>query len=221
MTLKKNVSGQFLYLALIKASDGSALTGASITGYRSIDGGSQNTITGTITELANGQYKVALSQADTNGNNIGFLFTASLAVPIGYSVFTTAADPTDGVRLGLTALPNAAAAANGGLPTVNASNQVAVAAGLHKNTAFSNFLFFMTDAATHLPKTGLVNGDFTIKTVSLDGAASTTIAGTITEVDSGFYKVNLLAGETNGNNLAFEFKATGSDPTVITVVTGT
>jgi hypothetical protein len=58
-----------------------------------------------------------MSQADTNGNNIGFNFTGTGAVPQTVNIVTTAADPTDAVRLGLTALPNAAAEAAGGLYT--------------------------------------------------------------------------------------------------------
>ena len=42
-------------------------------------------------------------------------------------------DPQDGVRLGLTAIPNAVAAANGGLPTVDASNAVQVQSGTGAN----------------------------------------------------------------------------------------
>jgi hypothetical protein len=115
--LRKNVASQFVYLCAVKAADGTALTGATILGYRSIDGAAQASITGTITELANGQYKVALSQADVNGNDIGFHFTNASMIPIGITVVTTAADPTDGVRFGLTSLPNAAAEAAGGLYT--------------------------------------------------------------------------------------------------------
>lgn len=42
-------------------------------------------------------------------------------------------DPYDSVRLGLTAMPNAAAAASGGLPTVDASNAVKVQSGTGAN----------------------------------------------------------------------------------------
>src|SRR4051794_419087 len=114
--LRKNVASQYLYFALVNATNGAALTGATVTGKRAIDGAAQASVTGTISEEAGGQYKIALSQADVNGNNIGYLFTATNAVPVNLSVVTTAADPTDSVRFGLTALPNAAASAVGGLP---------------------------------------------------------------------------------------------------------
>ena len=114
---RKNVAGQNLPFALVNAATGAALTGATVTARRSIDGGAQASATGTVSELANGQYNLALSQADTNGNHIGILLTATNAIPAHFTLVTTAADPTDAVRLGLTSLPNAAAEAAGGLYT--------------------------------------------------------------------------------------------------------
>lgn len=51
---------------------------------------------------------------------------ASGMAPLVMEVMLIAYDPQDTVRLGLTALPNVAAGANGGLPTGNASGQVVV-----------------------------------------------------------------------------------------------
>lgn len=114
--LRKNVAGQFVYFGGINATTGAALTGATFSGRRCLDGVFA-AIGGTISEDTGvGFYKVALTQADTNGNNIGYFFTATNAVPVPMTIITTAADPTDAVRFGLTALPNAAANAAGGLP---------------------------------------------------------------------------------------------------------
>lgn len=52
---------------------------------------------------------------------------ASNMAPVVLEIQLVSFDPNDSVRMGLTALPNAAAGANGGLPTGNASGQVAVA----------------------------------------------------------------------------------------------
>ncbi len=52
------------------------------------------------------------------------IFGATNLAPILVEIELTAYDPYDSVRAGLTALPNAAAGATGGLPTVDASNQV-------------------------------------------------------------------------------------------------
>lgn len=89
----RNTAGQYLGFSLINAGTGAALTGASVTVKRSIDGAAQANATGTVTELGSGQYSLALSQADTNGSDITFLFTATNAVPVEKTV-TTAAPPS-------------------------------------------------------------------------------------------------------------------------------
>jgi hypothetical protein len=99
---RKNVAGQFLPFALINATTGAALTGATVTAVRTIDGGSQAACTGTVAEMGGGQYRLALSQADTNGDNIGYLLTASGAIPAHFAVTLTAADPTDAASFGIT-----------------------------------------------------------------------------------------------------------------------
>lgn len=85
----KNLAGQYMGFCLVNASDGSALTGATVTAVRSIDGGAQAACTGTVSEKGNGQYVLALSQADTNGNDISYLFTATGAVPVEKTIVTT------------------------------------------------------------------------------------------------------------------------------------
>lgn len=85
----KNLASQFIGFCLVNASDGSALTGATVTAVRSIDGSAQAAVTGSVTEKGGGQYVLALSQADTNGNDISFLFTAAGAVPVEKTIVTT------------------------------------------------------------------------------------------------------------------------------------
>ena len=101
---RKNVSGQFVYFCLVNASTGAALTGATVTAYRALDNGSQATATGTTTELANGQYRFNLSQADTNGNYGSYLFVATNAVPVEKTVVFTAANPQDAAAFGLSTI---------------------------------------------------------------------------------------------------------------------
>ena len=140
--LRKNVSGQFIHFAGINATTGAALTGATFSVRRSIDG-TFAAGGGTITEDTGlGLYKCALTQADTNGNDLAFFFTATNAIPICLNVLTTAADPSDGVRLGLTALPNAAAAASGGVPVIGTG------ANTFKSDASANVTFANTSIAT-------------------------------------------------------------------------
>lgn len=124
---RKNVASQSIFFTGVNATTGAALAGLTITVKVTIDSGAQASGTGTTTDLGNGQYRYVPAQAETNGNQIGFQFTATNMVPYGCTVVTTAGDPTDSVRFGLTALPNAAASAVGGLPVaVDTSGRVDV-----------------------------------------------------------------------------------------------
>lgn len=91
---RKNTAGQFIYFALVNAASGAALTGATVTAYRSLDNAAQASATGTTTELGNGQYRFDLSQADTNGDYGSFLFIATGAVPVEKTVVFTGANIT-------------------------------------------------------------------------------------------------------------------------------
>lgn len=99
--IRKNVAGQHLPFALVNASDGAALPGATVTVLRCIDGGAQAAATGTVSEKGNGQYDFAPSAADVNGNQVGFLITAPGAIPAHLTLITTAADPTNSTTGGL------------------------------------------------------------------------------------------------------------------------
>lgn len=113
---RKNTAGQFICFQLLLTATGAVATGLTPTARRCIDG-TFAAGGGTFTEDGStGCYKYAMSQADTNGNNISIIASATGAIPKEANFITTAADPTDGVRFGLTALPTAAANAAGGLP---------------------------------------------------------------------------------------------------------
>jgi len=86
--LKKNTAGQFIYFGLVNATDGSAHTGQTPTGYVAIDAAGQGAIGGSIAELANGQYKLVLSQGDTNGDELGFFVVNSGSIPVSITVTT-------------------------------------------------------------------------------------------------------------------------------------
>jgi cell division protein ZapA (FtsZ GTPase activity inhibitor) len=101
---RKNTASQYIYFGLVNATTGAALTGASVTAYRALDGNAQASATGTTTELGNGQYRFNLSQADTNANNGSYLFTATNAVIVEKSVVFTAVDPTDAAAFGISRL---------------------------------------------------------------------------------------------------------------------
>lgn len=125
---RKNTAGQFICVQLVLAASGAPATGLSPSGRRCLDG-TFGAVGGSFTEdTGTGAYKLALAQADTNANNVSIIVTATGAIPVCVNFVTTAADPTDGVRLGLTALPNAAAGATGGLPTGDNAGKVALQA---------------------------------------------------------------------------------------------
>lgn len=115
---KKNAAAK-VFFVMIDAATGAATAGLTITGYRSLEGGAQTSVAGTFTNLGNGQYSFNGAAGDFDGNQVGLFFTATGMLPVSYTIITTGADVTDGVRLGLTSLPNAIPGASGGLPTTN------------------------------------------------------------------------------------------------------
>lgn len=96
-------------------------------------------------------------------------------------------DPYDAVRLGLTALPNVAAAGNGGLPTVDASNAVKVQSG--------------TGAGQISLSSGLValqNGAITAAVIATDAIDNDAIAANaVTEIQSGLATAASIAALNN------------------------
>ena len=87
--------------------------------------------------------------------------------------------------------------------------------GVKKNTAKAAFMFVMTDAVLHTPKTGLT----VAFQRALDGAAFGNGANAVAEIGSGWYKVDLAAGDVNGNTVAFKFTADGADQLNIGFIT--
>lgn len=91
MSLQKNVAGQNFTFALLNVTNDTPLTGASVVGFTSKDGGSQASTGGTFTELTptgNGIYNYAPTQAETNGNCVSFYITATNAVPFNLMFLT-------------------------------------------------------------------------------------------------------------------------------------
>lgn len=173
---------------------------------------------GGFLHVGDGVYRLDLPDAAfaTGANYVDFGGTVTGMIVIGGRVRLVDVDLEDTVRAGLTALPNAAAAATGGLPTVDANNSVKVQGVLKKNTALSNFHFLMTDSTTHNPATG--------KTVTAtrcldNGSFGGGTLGSITEVANGIYRLDLGAGDTNGNVVTFRFTASGCDDLLMTFLT--
>jgi hypothetical protein len=102
-------------------------TGLTVTVTLRKPGGSFGSPSGSVSEIANGWYRVAANATD-NGTVGGLLLhaTATGADPTDDRFEVVGFDPSDATRLGLAALPNAAAGASGGLPTGDASGRVDV-----------------------------------------------------------------------------------------------
>lgn len=93
-----------------------------------------------------------------------------------------------------------------------AAAQIAV----KKNTALAGFTFVMYDSADHLtPKTGLT----VTATRSIDGGAFGACANAVSEIGSGAYKLDLAAGDLNGNVIMLKFSATGADTSFVALLT--
>lgn len=225
-SLQKNVASQNVTFALVNATTGAALTGATVSTASKIskDGGAQAGVAGTFTELGGGQYLYAPTQSETNATAVGLIFIATNAIPTNMHFFT---DP--GVLLTAGTGSNQIALSSGAVTvgtnndktgysltqafpsnfsslSITAAGLVAVTSNIKKNAA-SRLTFTMTDSTSHNPKTGLtVSGQ-----VSIDGVAFASLTNAVTEISNGDYTVSLAAADTNGNALMFRFTATGAD----------
>jgi hypothetical protein len=151
-----------------------------------------------------------------SASSVGFhLQGAANMAPLPIEVELTANNNQDGVRSGNTALPNAAAGAAGGLPTVDSTNSVKIQGPPKRNTAFANFEFLMRGLSGD-PTAGLT--PITAQR-SIDGAAFGSCANSVTEISNGSYKINLDASDVNGVVIMLRFSATGAKDTFITLLT--
>src|SRR5260370_1177052 len=87
MSLLKNVANQHVTFVMFSQS-GVADTGATVSVFTTKDGGAQAAGGGTVTNLGLGQYDYLPTQAETNGTNVSFLFTATSDVIQNVSIFT-------------------------------------------------------------------------------------------------------------------------------------
>ena len=101
---RKNVAGQFFCFQGVDAATGGIKSGVSWAVRRCIDG-TFAAAGGTVTEDGStGWYKFAMTQDDTNGNDISFNFTGTGAVPQTVNILTTACNPSVATNFGITAL---------------------------------------------------------------------------------------------------------------------
>jgi hypothetical protein len=250
--LKQSTSVNVTVLMIDSSDHVTGKAGLTLTIYLTKAGGTPASIAPTVTELdstnVKGLYKLALtttSWTDTLGE-LQLHVTSTGADPTDIKWQVVAVDLTDSVRAGLTALPNAAANAAGGLPvsaaggldldemnvdieaiqtgvTVTTNNDktgYSLVAGqilIKKNAALAKFQFIMRDSTTHAPKAGLtVAGNRNI-----DNAGFGATANSVAEVSNGWYTIDFAASDLNGVVIGVRFTATGADDTNLTFITQT
>jgi hypothetical protein len=119
---QSSTSYPLVFLMIQSADHISGATGLSPTVTLSKAGGSFAGPSGSVTEIANGWYRVAGNATDSNTLGPLILHASGTgADPVDMLFEVVAHDVQDAVRLGLSALPNAAANANGGLPILSSS----------------------------------------------------------------------------------------------------
>lgn len=108
-----------IMVLLVSSTDHvTGVAGATLTITKSQGGGAFSSISPTVVDRGNGWYSIALTGFDTlTLGDLALHITAATADAIDLVIQIVAYNPDDTVRLGLTSLPNAAAAAAGGLYT--------------------------------------------------------------------------------------------------------
>ncbi len=117
--IKQSSTAYPLVFLMVQTADHiTGLTGAAPTVTISKAGAAFGAVAGAVTEISSGWYKVAGNATDTGTlGPLALHATAASGDPTDMMMEVVAYDPQDAVRLGLTALPNAAAEASGGLYT--------------------------------------------------------------------------------------------------------
>jgi len=90
-TVTKNATfSNFEFLMVLTSDHVTPATGLTVTGQRSIDGGSFASVAGTIAEVSNGIYQFDALAADTNGDLITWRFSSGTADDTFVTLTTTA-----------------------------------------------------------------------------------------------------------------------------------
>lgn len=85
----KNVAVTGFAFGLVNKTTGAAVTTGTVTGYVTLDGGTQTAIAGTPVHKGNGQWSVNLTADEMNGDIVALHFTHSSAVPVDFLIHTT------------------------------------------------------------------------------------------------------------------------------------
>jgi hypothetical protein len=150
------------------------------------DGGAQANI-GTLPSYSNGSWEFTLTGTELSAKTIRVVISAAAIVPADFTVETfgnaSAMYPTDygdGVRLGMTALPNAAANATGGVYVIGGTGTT-----LAGTQTFNN--------------TGTWTGNLTGSVGSVTGNVGGSVASVTGAISSVTGSVGSVAGNVGGN----------------------
>lgn len=86
--IKKNATFSFCFLMVDATDHVTPETSLTVTGQRAIDSGAFGAITGSITEVSNGVYRLDGSAADSNGATITFRFSSAGAADTFVTIVT-------------------------------------------------------------------------------------------------------------------------------------
>lgn len=194
-TIKQGTIYNRAFLMVESADHVTGLTGATVTVDLSKNGASLSAAGGSVTEIGNGWYYIALTATDTN--TIGDLV---------FHCTATSGDPTD-----------FADQINSQVFTdlqMNASGRALIADNIQQNTALNGFTFLMVTTAG-APATGLT----VTAQRSLGGAGFSPCANTVSEVGNGVYTINLASTDLNSATVMLRFTATGAADLDLTLIT--
>ena len=185
--LKQSTAYTRLFVMVASSDHITGATGTTPIVALSKAGAILTTAGGTVTEVTGGLgwYKIALTTGDTG--TIGDL---------AFHCVATSSDPTDFVD------------------QVNPGD-VNITSNIRQNVASAGFMFVMTDATAHTPKTGLS----ITATRSIDGGSFASCANSATEVANGTYVIDLAATDVNGRHIMLRFTAADADDLNIEIIT--
>lgn len=149
-----------------------------------------------------------------NGTSaFGVIFTGGTA---GVSDGIKAVAGTGGVDIRGNITGNLTGNVSGSVGSVTAGVTIASGQLFIKKNAAVIFPFVMLSSTDHVtPKTGLT----VTATRSLDGAAFSACANSVTELSNGWYVITLANTDTNATSIGLRFSATGADDRDVTVYT--
>lgn len=212
---RKNTASQFIHFQGVDSTTGGIKSGVTWTIRRCIDG-TFAAATGTVTEDGTaGWYKLAMSQADTNGNDIGFNFTGSGAIPQTVNIVTTACDPTAATNFGITALP-AVASGSAGAVLIDGTGTAAIS-----NSA-GKVLLQATQSGVTIPTVTTVTNQLTAGQVATGVWQDATGSDftTASSIGKSLYTSGVVPGGTNGLFIAGTNAATTITTALTTTFTG-